>query len=108
MTRPVADELRNARALIERGWTQHVFARDARGSGVSLMSSEAVCFCAVGAVERVAGGTFSAMPLIASLERAIGVGDTIAVTSFNDAPERTQAEVLTAFDNAIELAEAGQ
>ena len=104
----VADKLREARALIGRGWTQGVFARDAGGRCVSPMSPDACCFCMMGAVERIASGTYSGDTLISCLEDALGVHDAIGITSFNDDFKRTQPQVLAAFDKAIELAERGQ
>jgi hypothetical protein len=39
------------------------------------------------------------------LQSAVGTSYAGGVANWNDAPERTQAEVLAAFDRAIELAE---
>lgn len=33
-------------------WTQHAFARDAQGEECSSISSTAVCWCAIGAINR--------------------------------------------------------
>lgn len=93
----VAEKLRQARALIERGWTQGWF-----------VSSDGLGVCPIGAINKVYIGhaTFrggeSAKRL---LRKAIGCP---CIAPWNDAPERTQAEVLAAFDKAIELAESGQ
>jgi hypothetical protein len=100
----VADKLREARALIERGWTQGANARDEMGDRLFVDTDEAVCFCMMGAI-------IAAVPpdqLLAAehlLKRAV---NDEGVEYWNDAPERTQSEVLAAFDKAIELAEAGQ
>lgn len=42
----------------------------------------------------------------AVLQEAIGLPLTISLSTWNDVPERTHAEVLAAFDHAIEIAEA--
>lgn len=105
----VANRLRKARALIEKGWTQEAWARAADGANVPFSSRSAVCFCAAGALNRalqVGGHEWGlAEQSWQVLEDAIGVSSSSDVVKFNDAPERTQAEVLAAFDKAIELAE---
>ena len=51
----VVDVLTKAREIIEskESWTQKAFARDKYGDEVYPQSILAVCFCAVGAIERV-------------------------------------------------------
>lgn len=90
-----AEKLRNARALIEKGWTQGLLARNKDGEGAFSDATEAVSFCAVGACVRsgVSCG---------HLKKLLGV-DT---TSWNDTPGRTKEEVLDLFDRAIALAES--
>jgi hypothetical protein len=46
--------LQRARNLIEAGWIQGGFAKDAKGNRVACTSPDAVCFCAVGALLRAA------------------------------------------------------
>lgn len=96
----VADKLREARALIERGWTQEEFARSKTGRTVKTNSPQAVCWCAYGALIQVDGESDAYPWLCKAIDPE---GDM--VTRWNDAPERTQAEVLEAFDKAIDLAE---
>jgi hypothetical protein len=99
----VATKLREARALIERGWTQEAFARGKSGRVVVPNGRAAVCFCAVGAIKRYDHWCYD---LVAKpLATAIGVKGVTGIYDWNDAPERTQADVLAAFDRAIELAE---
>jgi hypothetical protein len=102
----VADKLREARALIERGWTQGAYARNAAGEDLEdvdweFSDTDPVCWCMSGAMMQ-AGLEDEADDFI---QRAIGKK---FIPEWNDASERTQAEVLAAFDRAIELAEAGQ
>jgi hypothetical protein len=98
----VAGKLREARALIERGWCKEAYARGTSGRKVNSQGRSAVCFCAVGAINRVGKYGWDFSPERDLLKRVVGY-DPI---DWNDAPERTQAEVLAAFDKAIELAEA--
>lgn len=44
--------LQRAIELVEAGWTQHTVARTAKGTFVDWRSSQAVAFCAVGAILR--------------------------------------------------------
>ena len=87
--------LKAARAKIERPecWTQESLRRDACGQPCGRR--EAVCWCSMGAIYDttllgVADGAFSALKSVC--------GDNIA--DFNDT--HTHAEVLEAFDKAIE------
>jgi len=96
----VAAKLDEARALIERGWTQGDFARDGEGNPARI-DRYAACFCAVGALVAVDAEP-EATPF---LRDALGV---CSISFWNDAPERTHAEVVEAFRRAAELARADQ
>lgn len=90
-----------ARAKVAQGWTQRRYSTVIGGKR---------CFCAVGALIEVA-------PDYGAIEHR-GAVDllTVAATGFamnsavhwNDAPGRTRAEVLAAFDKAIDLAKEGR
>lgn len=90
----VADKLREARALIERGWTRGEFQRGER-------------YCAVGAICEAAAdyGEYELMrkALWAAEPRSKAMG----MPNWNDA-QSSKKPVLAAFDKAIELAEAQQ
>ena len=92
--------LRGARGLIENpeGWTKHAYARKETGKWARVWDKKAACFCTVGAILR--SGGFH--PFFEDAYLAL----------WNDAPGRTHAEVLSAFDEAIastdrEIAERG-
>jgi hypothetical protein len=93
----IVDSLRVARKMIERpeAWTRGWFARTATGDEVSAYDRKAVCWCSSGAMARVGAEARA----YAFLARAMD-GD---IASFNDTS--THAEVLTAFDRAIVIAE---
>lgn len=95
----IADKLDEARALIEKGWCQRAFAKDANGKKVFSWHPSAVCWCAIGAINATEpnnGGPWR------YLEKVVGRSPD----TWNDAPERTQAEVIEAFRKAAELARA--
>jgi hypothetical protein len=95
----VADKLREARALIERGWTRGESYRDGR-------------VCSLGALATVLTGDPNAAlygreyTQIARIFAQI-IGEEDALYEWNDA-QKSKRPVLAAFDKAIELAEAEQ
>jgi hypothetical protein len=101
----VADDLRAARALVEKGWTQGAYARTKTGKECPDRSLHAKCWCASGAIWRVCahdGIGFS------EAHKQLSAAINKPIPYWNDAPGRTQAEVLAAFDRAIEIAEGRQ
>jgi hypothetical protein len=90
-----------ARELISapERWTQEAFARDAGGNSCSEKLERAVCFCSWGAFHRAGYSIIAEHFLRSEMDGMPG--------RFNDT--HTHAEVLAAFDRAIEAAkEAGQ
>jgi hypothetical protein len=83
-----------ARAKIsdEKNWTQNAYARNTQGDIVSYSSSEAVCFCALGALKSIRSLEFDDIQL---LEEECNY----SIEEFNDT--HTHAEILAAFDRAI-------
>jgi hypothetical protein len=82
--------------LIKQGWTQGHTAIDILGDWVNPMSPDAVKWCSVGAIER-AYTVGTAGLAREKLEKVIG---TAHLAKWNDAPERTHAEVIAAFEKA--------
>ncbi len=107
MSDSTADVLRKARALIERPgiW--------AKGTDPTPVSPN--CVCAQTAISRSAAdlpteagkqATQFLLRVIDTLATPdISASDLGRIWRWNDAPERTHAEVLAAFDRAIALAE---
>lgn len=100
MTEPL-DILIGAREHIARGWTQGAMARDAEGLECGVREAVATCFCALGAIFAAAGSHNEPALPAADRLRAELRDD---ITRWNDAPGRTQAEVLAVFDRVIEKA----
>jgi len=81
----------------ESKWTNGMFARDARGRSMNPRDAEASCWCLIGAVLRCYGTNVNRC--IASLNRlkeSIGPD----VEAWNDAPERTFADVRRVIEEA--------
>lgn len=106
MSQSIAEILAAAKAKIDtpEKWTKGVGARDAGGTAVDPQESWAVCFCSLGAVGVATDDITSYEACIGYLRRAIGDNPII---DWNDAPYRTHAEVMAAFDRAIQLAKEG-
>ena len=99
-----AEILKAARKLIEKpeNWTKGAFARSAKGSRVRPVYKGAVCFCSIGALQKVSvGGNYT--DAINFLRREVPE-DCMGVMAFNDS--RTHSEVLDLFSKAIAAAEA--
>lgn len=83
----------------EGAWTQRAFARDRHGTALTARSYGAVCWCADGAIIHSAGDeAYLHGPCLAAVYRIIP--DTLLINHWNDAPDRTQAEVVAALREA--------
>jgi len=101
----VADVLDRAADLIEPegAWTQHVFARDG-DRRTYWQDSKATCRCIRGAVWFVAGSQrLDVENALEAVLPASGPGLS-ALVVYNDAPERTQPEVVAKLREAAAVA----
>lgn len=91
----------------EGAWTQGYFARVAPGgNSIGPREPNAACWCAFGAVINRCGNDGAAEDFAVQYLRTT-LRDSI--DRWNDAPERTQAEVIAALRQAAQLArEEGQ
>lgn len=99
----IVSDLTEARKLLEKGWTQRAYARNANGVAVDEGSPNACSFCVTGALNRA----------YACLETHLLVGRFVKVRTggdwlhlWNDAPGRTQEEVLTMIDEILKAVSA--
>jgi len=101
----VADILTAAADLIEPEgrWTTGAFARTVKGRVIGSSEAPATCWCAVGAVYRSAypHGSYRVYRALELLSDTVGC---YHIGGWNDAPERTQAEVVAALRAAAEKA----
>ena len=100
-----SEQLRAAQVLVARGWCRRHMAEDALGRSVhvnDLAKISATKYCLIGACYAVGAIGVGAVvrQYLRRILRVEWEGD------WNDAPGRTQAEVLAAFDAAIALAES--
>jgi hypothetical protein len=96
--------LEESLVLVTDGWTQGEWAKDANGKGLVYDNPKATCFCAEGAILRSGASEDSSIPQEDAQERLKeAIVSTESIADWNDAPERTQEEVIVAFSRAIEL-----
>ncbi len=93
--------LRKARALVRKGWTQGVIAVSANHRPVGACSVDACYWCAYGSIIAAAGPHWNAFE---ESRDALAVVIGKPMFQWNDHASRTKAQVLAAFDRAIERA----
>lgn len=93
--------LKAARKLIEKpeNWTQGEMAKTVDGYATGYSSEKACKFCIAGAMSRV--DPFWFISLRHRLYKHVVARGYGTVEGFNDYPDRTHAEVLAFFDEAI-------
>jgi hypothetical protein len=99
----IAEVLTRAADLLEKpgAWTQGAFARDIHGHPIRCESEDAASFCAIGALYSLRVGSWMAD----SCERRLSKFKRVEMfAEWNDAPGRTQAEVVAALRAAAEKA----
>lgn len=99
----VSEVLGAAADLLEKpgAWTQGGWARDGLGDRVVSTSSAATCWCAMGAMIRVAFATGrDADGAVDRLAKLVGAN----IGKWNDHPARTQAEVVDTLRQAARQA----
>lgn len=107
----VVQILEEAREYVASGWNTTSMARDDVQTAVRPQAGTAVCWCAIGSLKRVLSDHKQPVALDekgskgrAALEalKAVLPGDFRGnVAKWNDAPGRTQEQVLALFDRAI-------
>ena len=106
------EELKAVRELLSAParWTRGVYARNEQGLAVDPHDPEAVCWCLYGAMIYIVGDSNKRFAVhLDAAEDAInvlsGFISAISVADWQDAPDRTHAEVLDALDRAIAVEE---
>lgn len=104
MSKSVIEVLTEARAKVAAGWCQGPPAVDARGEPAYSAGDEACAWCAWGAIIAVAFYRDVGYEASAALDDEAELRGFNNSTTFNEAPGRTQAEVVDLFTKAIEKA----
>ena len=93
------DILKRARETIKQGWCQGANARDEQNTPVPVLCDSAVKWCVIGAIFRQRKNAHMLC------DRVRDAADAKNLVSWNDDPNRTQADVLAVFDKVIERCE---
>jgi hypothetical protein len=96
--RQVIATLRRARKLISKPerWTKGCSARGIDGTFRFASDKDAVCFCAIGAIDRCGGQGSASGAAIKAIE--YGLPD---IVDWNDHPRRKHIDVIRRFDRTI-------
>lgn len=109
------DYLIEAKSFIEKGWCRRAFAMDTKGNHVSINNPNVVAYCVRGAIYKAVDywvgistqvneqKYVKAEQCFDYLRRALGEDKLIR---WNDDPNNTHQKVITAFNDAIELAKS--
>jgi hypothetical protein len=89
--------------LIEKGWCQGTYAKNKEGQEVSYTSTEAVCWCTIGAIKASYVDDFPHRLALRDFLYGTFALDknyfpVIKITNWNDDPSRAQSEVLDVFE----------
>lgn len=103
----VIANLKAAKALITKpeNWTQKAFARTINNKLTDSCSADAVCYCAVGTIQKVSNDVYESLEyklLSSAMVNKELTNNQCYVAEYNDT--HTHEEVLAKFDEAIELA----
>lgn len=99
--------IKEARKLIEKGWTQRAYAKDSRGDICDPHYQGARSFCLLGALKRAAKDEYSPNADLPYDDTAreiflsLGFKCPDETVDWNDRLTRTQAEVLARIDQAL-------
>jgi hypothetical protein len=97
--------LTTARSLIAKQWIKRLLATNAGGVAVRPDSDSACAWCTIGAVCASSREVLDRDEAYRSLRGVLSLPHRMGLAEWNDAPERTQADVLDAFDHAIAACE---
>lgn len=107
----VVEVLEGAADLIASGWTKEALARNAEGKTVEPEDDDATCWCLMGATDRAAadgGSPWQVAYQARDIFRQSMGGELFCIPDWNDAPERTQDEVVAKLREAAAIARATQ
>ena len=96
-----------AKAVIAdpKHWTQDVYAKDAKGHHTGPSTPDAVCWCSLGALKKVAHEENANGACFAATEYLAVVSDEFGCSSIPDLNDHSSHEtVMKVWDKAIKLA----
>lgn len=98
------DDLNAVAGVLEQGWCQRAYARDAQGKMVTLRDETACCYCLSAAVELTADfSNGRAVAMYQAIANTLGL-PLDRIVPWQDERDRTKAEVIYIVRMAAEAA----
>jgi len=94
-----------ARLADEARWTKGDYSRDANGIGHWATYPEAVCWCIAGARDVAVNDGSRDASRHDAFAQSLGFANGQELIDWNDAPDRTHADIIARLDEAIEREE---
>lgn len=107
MNKEINEVLKAMRVKLAAGWTQRAAARTANGAAILSSEKEACEFCLMGALWSLDVASLSLESCVESeLAQTLDAQGLIGtLITYNDAPGRTQSDILALVDKTIERLE---
>lgn len=100
------EQLTEAQKLIQdpKNWTKGAGARNIHNEITGTLSDDAVCWCAIGALDKISGNGRAHSQTYGALYYWLEKMDIHSIAIFNDSISTSHEDVMELFDNARELA----
>ena len=98
--RRVAEALKNAAALVRRGWTQGEMAVTALGYPTHVRADDARAWCATGALRRCSDRGAILDAAVSAVESLPVLDAHLSIESYNDTRGRRRSEVAEVLEQA--------
>jgi len=98
--REIRDVLHQAAAIVRGGWCRNALAKNAEGKVTGPRSSDAVAWCALGAIQKICGGPEDGGEVKRSLREVIW---PMEITQWNDGRVLDAEEVARTFEEAARI-----
>jgi hypothetical protein len=115
-TKQVVADLSALHALLKTGWTQRAMARDEKGY-VARTLNTASCWCILGGAHKLTGSytkrnaelvnAIRSHPIIQAYNKPM-LGYISGIVDYNDAPDRTQDQVLRLIEETTTMVKEGK
>ena len=91
--------------IVERGWTQHAYARDDDEINCKIGSEKAVSWCLSGALLLTFDRLCEDLPMFTWHLLSNYLGLSVSIANWNDNPDRTQKDVVKLLREAAKRAD---